>query len=326
MRRREVIGLLAAAAAARPIAAHGQQPAMPVIGFLHSASPSPFTYLVQAFRQGLKEAGFVEGENIAIDYRWAEGQNSRLSSLAADLARRQVAVIVAAGPSATQAAKATTTTIPIVFLVGTDPVQSGLVASLNRPGGNLTGIGMLINVLAPKQLELLHELIPKARVIGVLVNPDNPSTETDTRALAEAAAALGVQLLVLNQRTESDVDAAFAVLVQSGADGLIVISDPINIDHRDQIVTLAARHAVPAIYPERNFPPLGGLMSYGTSLPDAYRGIGAYAGKILKGARPADLPVQQAVKIELIINLKTAKALGITFPLTLLGRADEVIE
>jgi putative tryptophan/tyrosine transport system substrate-binding protein len=299
-----------------------------VIGWLHSASPGPFAHFVQAFRLGLKEAGFVEGQNVAIEYRWADGQYDRLPALAADLVHRGVALIAATGgPPAARAAKAVTTTIPIVFVVGADPVKLGLVAKLNRPEDNLTGVSLLINVLAPKQLEVLHEVVPKAMAIAVLVNPDNPNAGTDTREVREAARVLGRQLFVLNARNESDVDAAFANLVQQGAGGFMVVSDPIlGVDRRDQLVALAARYAMPAIYPLNIFPAAGGLMSYGSNLANAYRDSGVYTGKILKGAKPADLPVLQSTKIEFVINLKTAQALGLTIPLPLLGRADEVIE
>jgi putative tryptophan/tyrosine transport system substrate-binding protein len=327
MQRREFITLLGCAAVAWPLAARAQQPALPVIGFLHSASPEPFTNLVAAFRQGLSEAGYIDGRSVAIEYRWAENQIDRLPALAADLVRRKVVAIAALGPAAAQAAKAATTTMPIVFLVGADPVTSGLVASLNQPVGNLTGIGFLINVLAPKQLEVLHELVPKAMIFGMLVNPDNPNAEADTREVQEAAAhLLGLQLLVLNARTETEIDLAFATLAQRQAGGLIVISDPLYFDRGVQIIALAARHALPTIYSIREFAVAGGLMSYGTNVADAYHQVGVYTGRILKGVKPADLPVQLSTKVELIINLKTAKTLGLTFPLTLLGRADEVIE
>jgi len=323
-RRKFIVAL--STAAAWPLAARAQQPALPVVGFLHSASPEPFANFVAAFRQGLSEAGYVDGHSVAIEYRWAENQIDRLPALAADLVRRKVVVIAALGPAAAQTAKAATMTTPVVFLVGADPVQSGLVASLNRPAGNLTGVGFLINVLAPKQLEVLHELIPKAAV-GMLVNPDNPNAEADTREVQEAASRLlGHQLLVLNARTETKIDVAFATLVQRQVGGLIVISDPLYVDRGVQIIALAARHAVPTIYSVRELVVAGGLMSYGTDIADAYHLVGAYTGQILKGEKLANLPVQLSTKVELIINLKTANALGLTVPLTLLGRADEVIE
>jgi ABC-type uncharacterized transport system substrate-binding protein len=310
MNRREIIVGLGSAPA-WPLAMQAQQPAMLVIGFLHSASPGPSAHLVQSFRIGLKEAGFVEGQNIAIEFRWAEGHQDRMPALAADLASRQLAAIVAAGPSAAHAAKAATATLPIVFLVGTDPVKSGLVASFNQPGGNLTGVGILINVLAPKQLEVLHEVVPKATTVAILVNPDSPNAETDARGVQEAAQVLGLRLVVLNYRTDSDIDAAFANLVREGVGGLILLSDPILNDRRYHIAALAARNAMPTIGPESTFPRSGGLMSYGSSLANAFRDIGIYAGKILKGAKPADLPVMQPTKFELIINLGTAKALAL---------------
>jgi len=326
MRRRDLLAMLGSATVAWPLAAHAEQSAMPVIGFLHSASPEPFANVLAAFRQGLAEAGYFEGKNVAIEYRWAENKIDRLPTLADDLVRQQVAVIAAGGPAAAQAAKAATTTIPIVFLVGADPVQSGLVASLNRPANNLTGVGFLVNTLAPKQLEVLHELVPKAMTVGMLVNPDGPNAEADTREVQEAARFLGHQLLVLNARTEADIDLAFAKLVQRESGGLIVIGDPLNFDRRIKIIALAARNAIPTIYPLREFATAGGLMSYGPDLTVAYRIVGVYTGRVLKGDKPADLPVQMSTKVELFINLKTASMLGLTFPLTLLGRADEVIE
>ena len=258
--------MLGSATVAWPLAAHAEQSAMPVIGFLHSASPEPFANVLAAFRQGLAEAGYFEGKNVAIEYRWAENKIDRLPTLADDLVRQQVAVIAAGGPAAAQAAKAATTTIPIVFLVGADPVQSGLVASLNRPANNLTGVGFLVNTLAPKQLEVLHELVPKAMTVGMLVNPDGPNAEADTREVQEAARLLGHQLLVLNARTEADIDLAFAKLVQRESGGLIVIGDPLNFDRRIKIIALAARNAIPTIYPLREFATAGGLMSYGPDL------------------------------------------------------------
>jgi putative tryptophan/tyrosine transport system substrate-binding protein len=324
--RRQFISALGSAAVARPLEARAQQQAMPVIGFLSSNSPEPFTKQVAAFRRGLNEIGFTEGQNVAIEYRWAEGQYDQLPALASDLVRRQVAAIAAGGPPAARAAKAATTTIPIVFLVGGDPVKSGLVASLSRPGGNVTGVALLINELAPKQLEVLRELIPKATSIGALVNPDNPATETDMKELQGAARAMGLELFILDAKAESDIDAAFATLVQKQAGGLVVVSDPYMFDRRAYIAALATRHALPTIYPLRDFAAAGGLMSYGSSLTDAYRLQGVFVGQILKGATPADLPAQESTKVELVINLKTAKALGLTVPLTLLGRADEVIE
>jgi putative ABC transport system substrate-binding protein len=325
MRRREFIALLSSAAA-WPLSVRAQQPAMPVIGVLINASPEPYAPMMAAFRHGLSETGYVDGKNVAIEYRWAGNQIERLLALATDLVRQQVAVIAALGPPAAHAAKAATTTIPVVFLVGADPVKSGLVASFNRPGGNLTGVGFLANALAPKQLEVLHELVPKAMIVGMLVNPGSPNAEADTREIQAAARLLGHQVLVLNVRSETDIDAAFATLVQRQAGGLIVMTDPLFFDRRVQIIALAARHAVPTVYSVREMAVDGGLMSYGTNLAHAYYQVGVYVALILKGAKPADLPVQQMVKVELVLNLKTAKTLGLTLPLPLLGRADEVIE
>ena len=327
--RRQFIAALGSAAVTWPLTAGAQQPAMPVIGFLGSASPDGYATRLRAFREGLKEAGgYVEGQNVAIEYRWAEGQNSRLSTLAAELVHRQVTEIVAAGgtPSAV-AAKAATATIPIVFAVAVDPVNLGFVASLNRPGGNMTGVTNLNVEIGPKRLELLRELLPAAKIIAVLVNPTSPALdEPYLRALQAAAGALGLQLRVLNASTESDLDTVFATLVQLRADALVIGPDIFFNTRSDQLAALALRHAVPAIYQYRPFAAAGGLISYGTDETEYYRLVGVYAGKILAGEKPADLPVQQSTKVELIVNLKTAKALGITVPLPLLGRADEVIE
>jgi putative tryptophan/tyrosine transport system substrate-binding protein len=312
--------------AAWPRAAHAQQPAMPVIGFLNSASPEAYAPMMTAFRQGLKEAGYVEGHNVAIEYRWAEGHYDRLPALAADLVRRQVAEIVTGGTPAALAAKAASSTIPIVINVGIDPAQIGLVASFNRPGGNVTGLALLTVELAAKQLEVLHELLRTSAAVALLVNPNNPVTEPVTKGVRDAARSLGLQLHVLNASKEGEIDAAFGKLIELRAGALVVSGDPFFNSRRDQIVALAARHALPAIYVWREFVVAGGLMSYGTDLADAYRQVGIYAGKILKGAKPADLPVERVVRLELVINLKTAKTLGLTFPITLLGRADEVIE
>ncbi|HEX9324732.1 MAG TPA: ABC transporter substrate-binding protein [Xanthobacteraceae bacterium] len=325
MRRREFVTLLGGAVATWPLAARAQQPALPVIGFLNAASSDGYAHYVAGFRQGLAEAGYIESQNVAIEYRWAEGQYERLPALAADLVHRQVAVIVANTPAA-MVASAVTTTIPIVFSSAIDPVKAGLVASLNRPGGNITGVANFDDVLGAKRLELLRELVPKAEMIGLLINPNNPNAETIASRLQEAARTLGQQIRILNASTEGEVDAAFATLAELRIGAILVASDPFFVSRRDQIVALAARQALPAIYQFREFPVGGGLMSYGASLADAYRQLGVYTGKILKGAKPAELPFQQVVKVEMIIKLKTAKALGLTVPLSLLGRADEVIE
>ena len=327
MRRREFISLLGGAAVAWPIAARAQQAAMPVVGFLGSRSPDDSANLVAAFRAGLSETGFVEGRNVILEFRWAEDQYDRLPMLAADLVAHRVAVIAAAGGNpAGLAAKAATTKIPIIFLTGADPVQFGLVKSLSRPDGNLTGVAALTNTLAPKQLELLREVAPKATVAAFLVNPKNPLAESDTRDVQSAAGTTGQQILILSASNDSDLDNAFAALVQQKAGALLVQSDPFFNSRPDKIVALAARDAIPAIYQWRDFPAAGGLMSYGTDLAEAHRLVGVYTGKILKGAKPTDLPVQQLVKVQFIINLRTAKALGLNVPNTLIGRADEVIE
>jgi putative ABC transport system substrate-binding protein len=328
MRRRDFITLLSTSAAAWPLAARAQQAGMPVIGFLNAGSPDGYTDRLRAFRQGLKEAGFVEGQNVAVEFRWAEGQFDQLPAMAAELVRRQVAVIaVGGGNPAVMAAKAATTTTPVVFNTASDPVQVGFVASLNRPGGNVTGVTQLGVEVSPKRLELAHELVPMATIIGVLVNPANPTiAERTTSDLQAAARILGVQLHVLHASTERDFDTVFATLAQLRAGALVISSDGFFSSRMERLATLTLRHAVPAIFQDRAFVQAGGLMSYGGSALDSYRLAGVYTGRILKGDKPADLPVQQATRVELIINMKTAKALGITFPLTLLGRADEVIE
>jgi ABC-type uncharacterized transport system substrate-binding protein len=328
MKRREFITLLGGAAAAWPIAARAQQPATPVIGLLSNASPDLYSDRLRTFRQGLKDAGYVEGQNVEIDYRWAEGHNDRLPRLAAELVHRQVAVIAAAGgtPSAL-AAKAATATIPIVFGVAVEPVQVGLVASLSRPGGNLTGVTNLNAEVGPKRLELLHELLPSAPSFGVLVDPTSPTlAQAFSDRLQPAAHALGVQLHVLHASTESDLDTVFATLVQLRASGLIIGPGSFFAGRGKVLGALSARHAMPTVFQYREFAAAGGLMSYGSDETEYYRLVGNYVGRILKGEKPGDLPVQQATKVELIINLKTAKALGLTIPLPLIGRADEVIE
>jgi putative ABC transport system substrate-binding protein len=324
MRRREFITLLGAATL--PLAAVAQQPAMPLIGFLSSGSTDLDAQLVRAFRQGLGEIGYVEGRNVAIEYRWAEAQYDRLPALAADLVRRHAAVIAVRGPPAAQAAKAATTTIPIVFQIGGDPVALEFVASLNRPGGNMTGVTTLAGELGPKLLELLHELVPAATIIAFLDNPTNPVLGPGTEPLRAAAQALGLQLHVLNVSTDRDFETAFASLVQMRAGGLVISPDGLFSNRIEQLIALTLRHAVPAIFPRREYVAAGGLIGYDASITDSWRMAGVYVGRVLKGEKPADLPVQQATKLELIINLKTAKALGLTVPPSLLARADEVIE
>jgi putative tryptophan/tyrosine transport system substrate-binding protein len=324
--RRELIAAFGCAAA-WPLAAEAQQPAMPVIGFLNPTSPDVNAEGLRAFRQGLKDTGYVEGENVAIEYRWAENQLDRLPVLADELVRRQVAVIATTGATAVaSAAKAATTAIPIVFLTGADPVKSGLVASLARPGGNLTGINILTIELTAKRLELLRELVPAVTRVAVLLNPAGPAPETTLRDVETAARAMGLQIQALNAGTSREINAAFAGFVRERPDALFVGPDPFFISRRVQLVHLASRHAVPAAYTGRDYAVAGGLMSYGSNLMDAFRQVGVYTGRILKGAKPADLPVVQATKFELVINAETARMLGLTIPDKLLALADEVIE
>jgi putative ABC transport system substrate-binding protein len=327
MRRRNFLAALGGAAAAWPLAARAQQPAMPVIGFLNPTSPDAAADRLRGFRQGLKDTGYVEGETVAIEYRWGEGQFDRLPALATELARRQVAVIAAIGNATAMAANAATKTIPIVFLATEDPVKLGLVTSLARPSGNATGINFYTGELTAKRLELLHELVPMATRVAVLVNPANASTtETTLRDVAAPARAMGLQIQVLNASTSSEINAVFAMFVREPPDALFVGLDPFLNSRRVQLVNLASRHALPATFSNRDNAEAGGLMSYGANIADAYRQVGVYAGRILKGAKPADLPVVQASKFELVINAETARMLGLTVPPTLLSIADEVIE
>jgi putative ABC transport system substrate-binding protein len=326
MKRRTFISLVGGAAA-WPLAARAQQAAMPVVGLLTSRGPGDTPQLVAAVREGLKEIGFVEGQNVSIEYRFAGNKSEQLPALAADLVRRQVTLIVATTTPASLAAKAATTTIPIVFEAGLDPVQIGLVASLKRPGGNVTGVTQLNQEIAPKRLEFLHEMVPAAKVLARLSNPDNPaSADTQSSEIHLAARTLGLTVHVLNASSERDFDGVFAKLIQLRAGGLVIDSDAFFTARNEQLALLSVRHAVPAVYETREFVAAGGLLSYGGSLTDAYRLAGVYAARILKGEKPGELPVQQATKVELFLNLKTARALGLTVPLPLLGRADEVIE
>jgi putative ABC transport system substrate-binding protein len=326
MRRRDFIKLVGGGAVAWPLSARAQQAAMPVVGFLNGASAADLAPLMAAFVQGLKGTGYVEGRNVAFEYRWAEGRYDRLPALAADLVRRQVTVIAAAGGPSAPAAKAATATIPIVFYTGADPVGAGLVASLNRPGGNVTGVTSLNAEVVPKRLELMHELVPMAGVIALLVNPTNLNAAMLSRDAQAAASAIGLQMQVLNASSDRELDMVFANLGELRAGGLVIGDDNFFVGRSEKLAALAVRHAVPAISNAREFATAGGLMSYGTSLTDQYRQLGLYAGRILKGEKPAEMPVQQATKIELTINLKTARALGLMVPLALLTRADEVIE
>jgi putative ABC transport system substrate-binding protein len=334
MRRRDFISLLGGAAASPlastwaiwPLSARAQQPAVPVIGFLNSGSPRPYQHLVAGFQQGLKEAGYVDGQNVLIEYRWAEGQNDRLPAMMADLVRRQVNVIAATTTPAALAAEAANTTIPIIFNTAGDPVRLGLVARLNRPGRNVSGVSQLNSELVAKRLGLLHDLIPKATIVGFLVNPNDPRTKTQTKDMQEAAHALGLQIHVLNASTQGEISAAFARLADLRADALIVGTGEFFNSRPEQFVGLAARQGVPAIYQAREFVAAGGLISYGASRAETYHLAGVYVGRVLKGEKPADLPVAQPTKFELIINLKAAKALGLTIPSGVLAIADEVVE
>jgi putative tryptophan/tyrosine transport system substrate-binding protein len=323
--RRKFIAALGSTAVAWPLRARAQQP--PVVGSLSSRSPGESASVVAAFRQGLKETGSIEGQNVAIEFRWAEGQYDRLSALATELVRRQVAVIVAVGdiPSAL-AAKGAAPTIPIIFVIAGDPVRFGLVASINRPGGNITGVSLIDSATGSKRLELLHKLVPNAAVIGLLMYTDNPHAEPERKDVEEAGRTIGQQIVVVKASSERDFDAAFATFVQQRAGGLLVGADPFLLSRRDQLVALADRHAIPTMYQFREFATAGGLMSYGTNIAGAYHQAGEYAGRILKGAKPADLPIFQQTNLELVINLKTAKTLGLTIPPSLLVLADEVIE
>jgi putative ABC transport system substrate-binding protein len=326
LRRRDFVTLVGGTVASWPFAARAQQPVMPVVGFLAPWARNDSPQLLTAFHQGLKDSGFVEGQNVAIQYRLAENQNNRLPALAADLVERQVSVIAAAATPAALAAKAATTTIPIVFETGFDPVQLGLVANLSRPGGNVTGVTNANGLVAAKRLELLHEILPALKVAAVLVNPANPIVESQSGDVLPAARSLGLEVHVLTASTERDFDAIFAKVAEFKAGGLVMSPDPLFTAKEEQLAAMALSHAVPTIYENREFVAAGGLISYGGSHAEAYRVTGGYIARILKGEKPADLPVQQVTKVEMFLNLRTAKALGITFPLTLLGRADEVIE
>jgi len=326
VRRRDFIRALAGSTLLSPLVVRAQQPAMPVIGFLDPTSLDKYAPFVEAFRNGLREVGLIAGHNLAIEFRWAEGQYARLPEMAADLVQHKVAVIVATGITATRAAKAATSTIPIVFNTGGDPIKFGLVRSLSKPGQNVTGVASLGKVLVAKQLEILHDLVPQADTIAFLVNPNNAVADLDTSDVQAAANTLGRKLVVVKAGTKDDLDKAFAAINGQHGGALVVQTDPFFLGQRDQIVALVAQHAVPAIYYLRDYPAAGGLVSYGTSLSDALRLVGRYAGRILKGEKPGDLPVQQSVKTEFVINLKTAKTLGLTVPVGLLNAADEVIE
>ncbi len=326
MRRREFISTFAVGLAAWPLAARAQQPTMPVIGFLNSGSPLELTHFMVAFRHGLEETGYVEGKNVLIEARWAHGQYDQLPKLAADLVGRQVAAIAAGGPPAARAAKVATSTIPVVFTSGDDPVKAGLVSSINRPGGNTTGVYLFLTELNTKKLGLLRDLLPQAKVIAVFLNPTSQNAETQSTDLQAAGNSLGFQIDITNASTELEIEAGFATLVKRQTSALIVGNDPFFISRRDQFAKLAARNAIPAVYDAREYTDAGGLMSYGTSIQNAYRQAGVYIGRILKGEQPGDLPVLRPTKFELVLNLKAARALGVTFPPGLLAIADEVIE
>jgi putative ABC transport system substrate-binding protein len=325
LRRREFITLLGGAAAAWPLAARAQQP-LPVIGFLNGASPEKYEPFVNAFLQGLKETGYTESQNVIIEYRWADGQFDRLPAMAADLVGRNATVIAAFAPPAALAAKAATSTIPIVFVTGFDPVKGGLVASLNRPGGNVTGVHVFLIGLESKRLGLLRELVPQAALMGLLINPRSPDSEAQSKALQAAARAIGQQIMVVEAGSDGEFDAAFTALAERRVGALVVAADQFFTGRREQLLALTARYAMPAIYELREYAVAGGLMSYGTSLPEGYYQNGVYVGRILKGAKPADLPIVQSTKFELVINLKTAKSLGLDVPDKLLALADDVIE
>ena len=327
MRRREFIELIGGAAASLPFAARAQEPAMPAVGFLHAASASYLSQYVDALRKGFAEAGYVEGQNLAVEYRWAEGHYDRLTSLAADLVERQVAVILAmGGTDPARAAKAATSTIPIVFVSAADPVRTGLVASLNRPGGNVTGVSLIASALDEKKLGLLHELVPKASLVAGLINPNYPGAKAQTAEVQESAGHLGIRAATLTAGTDDEIDAAFASAGQQGVGAMLVSNDPFFNSRSGRFVEQAAKYAIPVIFPQREYVRGGGLISYGPDFSDGYRNGAVYVGKILKGAKPAELPVMQPTKFELVINLKTAKTLGLVVPATLLATADEVIE
>jgi len=327
MQRRDFIKVVAGSAVTWPFVARAQQPATPVVGFINAAAAQSYKQQVAAFLKGLEESGYIDGKNVTIEYRWADERHDRLPAMAADLVHRQVAVIVATSGPAAVAAKAATTVIPIIFETGADPIKIGLVTNLSRPGGNVTGVTQSNVDMAPKRLQLLHELLPTTRAVALLANPDlMPWAETVTREVSTAANTLGLELHVLNVNSESDITAAFAKAAQTGVGGIVLASSALFVGQTEQLAALALRHAIPTIYQSHRFAAAGGLVSYGSEITEAYRLVGIYTGRVLKGDKPADLPVQQATKVELIINLKTAKALGISVPNTLIGRADEVIE